>query len=70
VQRANAQLPRIDFTPKVKIELIAPDEAVEAIVECITTVSQTGQIGDGLVWVADVERAWFLFKTVEGKPTT
>lgn len=60
----------IDFTPKIRIEMIAPEDAVEALVECITTVSQTGQIGDGLVWVADIERAWFLFKTVPGKPTT
>jgi nitrogen regulatory protein P-II 1 len=60
----------IDFTPKVKIEIVAPDEIVEEIVSCITAVSQTGQIGDGLVWVADVERAWFLFKTTAGKPAT
>jgi nitrogen regulatory protein P-II 1 len=60
----------IDFTPKIKIEIVAPDEAVEAIVDCITAVSQTGQIGDGLVWIADVERAWFLFKTTPGKPVT
>jgi nitrogen regulatory protein P-II 1 len=60
----------IDFTPKIRIEIIAPDEIVEQLVECITHVSQTGQIGDGLVWVADVERAWFLFKTTDGKPVT
>lgn len=60
----------IDFTPKIRIEMIAPDEVVEALVDCITAVSQTGQIGDGLVWVADIERAWFLFKTVPGKPAT
>jgi len=60
----------IDFTPKIRIEMIAPEEAVEPLVECITAVSQTGQIGDGLVWVADIERAWFLYKTVPGKPST
>jgi nitrogen regulatory protein P-II 1 len=60
----------IDFTPKIRVEIVAPDEAVEAIVECITHVSQTGQIGDGLVWVSDVERSWFLFKTVPGQPAT
>lgn len=60
----------IDFTPKIRIEMVAPDEAVEALVDCITQVSQTGQIGDGLVWIADVERAWFLFKTIPGQPTT
>ncbi len=60
----------IDFTPKIRIEMIAPEEVVEALVDCITAVSQTGQIGDGLVWVADIERAWFLFKTTQGKPVT
>lgn len=60
----------IDFTPKVRIEIVAPEEVVEPIVNCITAVSQTGQIGDGLVWIADIERAWFLFKTTAGKPVT
>jgi nitrogen regulatory protein P-II 1 len=60
----------VDFTPKVKIEIIAPEEVVEAIVDCITQVSQTGQIGDGLVWVSEVDRAWFLYKSVPGKPST
>lgn len=53
----------VDFTPKVRIEIVAPDEAVEALVECITQVAQTGQIGDGLIWVTDVEQARFVFKT-------
>lgn len=60
----------IDFSPKIRIEIIAPEDVVEAVVECITSVSQTGQIGDGLVWIADVERAWFLYKTTPGKPAT
>ncbi len=56
----------IDFAPKVRIEIVAPDEVVDSLVECITQVAQTGQIGDGLVWVTDIDRATFIYKTVQG----
>ncbi len=54
-----------DFSPKIRIEIIAPDEAVPAIYGAISKVAQTGHFGDGLVWVCDVEKATFIFKTVE-----
>lgn len=53
-----------DFTEKVRIEIIAPDEHAHAIVECIVNHARTGQSGDGLVWVTEVERAVFVNKTV------
>ncbi len=52
-----------DYTPKVKIEIVAPDEVAEAIFQCIKDVAQTGHYGDGLVWMIDVEKAAFIFKT-------
>ncbi len=52
-----------DFTAKVFITIIAPDEIVEALVERIITVAQSGQIGDGLVWVTEVEKASFIYKS-------
>lgn len=52
-----------DYTPKVRIEIVAPDDVAEAIVDCIVTISQTGQIGDGLVWMTDVTRSAFIYKT-------
>lgn len=55
-----------DYTPKVRVEIVAPDEVAEAIFIRVTEVAQTGHYGDGLVWVTDVERAAFIFKTTPG----
>ena len=55
-----------DYTPKVRVEIVAPDEVAEAIFQRITEVAQTGNYGDGLVWISDVERAAFVFKTTPG----
>lgn len=52
-----------DYTPKVRIEIIAPDEVAEAIFSKITEVAQTGHYGDGLVWMTAIEKAAFIFKT-------
>ncbi len=53
-----------DYTPKVRIEIVVPDELAEVIFECIVRIAQTGHIGDGLVWITEVERAAFVFKTM------
>lgn len=55
-----------DFTPKVRIEIVAPDDVAEVIFARITEVAQTGHYGDGIVWVTEVERAAFIFKTTPG----
>lgn len=55
-----------DYSPKVRIEIVAPDDVAEALFERITQVAQTGHYGDGLVWITDVERAAFVFKTMPG----
>ena len=47
----------IDFLPKVKIELIIEDEMVEKAVEAIRSSAQTGRIGDGKIFVSNVEQA-------------
>ena len=52
-----------DYTPKVRVEIVAPDEVAESIFQRITEVAQTGHYGDGLVWITDIERAAFVFKT-------
>ena len=44
----------VDFLPKVKIEIIAPDEKVKAIVETIVDKARTGRIGDGKIFVYPV----------------
>lgn len=55
-----------DFTAKVRIEIVAPDELAEELVEKIVSVSSTGHIGDGLVWVTPVDRAVFVHKVMPG----
>ena len=47
----------IDFLPKVKVEVIVLDEQVDECIEAIVDVAQTGKIGDGKIFVYDVERA-------------
>lgn len=64
--RRNIKDELTDYTPKVRVEIVAPDEMAAAIVDCIAQISQTGQVGDGLVWVTDIERALFLFKSMPG----
>ncbi|WP_322760571.1 P-II family nitrogen regulator [Frankia sp. Cr2] len=46
---------KVDFVPKIKIEIVVDDNAVEELVTAITTAAQTGKIGDGKVWVVPVE---------------
>jgi nitrogen regulatory protein P-II 1 len=55
-----------DYTPKIRIEIVAPDEVCDSSVDTIVNNAQIGQVGDGLVWVTDIERAVFLYKTVQG----
>jgi nitrogen regulatory protein P-II 1 len=55
-----------DFSPKVRIEIVVPDEDAEAIFKCITEVAQTGHYGDGLLWMTDIVKAAFVFKTTPG----
>ena len=45
----------IDFVPKVRIEVIADDAEVDAIVDTIIETARTGKIGDGKVWVYSLD---------------
>lgn len=53
-----------DYTAKVRIEIVAPDELAGILFERITEIAQTGHYGDGLVWMTNIERAAFVFKTM------
>ena len=46
----------VDFLPKVKLELVVQDEDVERSIEAITKSAHTGKIGDGKIFVTQVER--------------
>ncbi len=61
-QKGHAELYRgaeyqIDFIPKIKIELVLPDERVAEVVEAIRQEAATGTIGDGKIFVHGVEQA-------------
>ncbi|MFS2318781.1 P-II family nitrogen regulator [Maricaulis sp. D1M11] len=45
----------VDFLPKIKIELVLPENRVEAAIEAIQSAAQTGRIGDGKIFVSPVE---------------
>jgi len=47
----------VDFLPKVKIEIVLPEELVEQAVNAIRNAAQTGRIGDGKIFVSTVEEA-------------
>ena len=55
-----------DYTKKIRLEIVCPDDLSDQIVECITDVAQTGHLGDGIVWVTEVARAVFVHKTTPG----
>ena len=45
----------VDFLPKVKVEVVLGDDAVEAAIEAIRKAAQTGRIGDGKIFVSNIE---------------
>ncbi len=45
---------QIDFVPKIKIELVILDELEQKVVEAITQAAKTGSIGDGKIFISDV----------------
>ena len=47
----------VDFLPKVKIEIVLADDAVDHAVEAIRKAAQTGRIGDGKIFVSNIESA-------------
>jgi nitrogen regulatory protein P-II 1 len=47
----------VDFLPKVKIEVVLPDELVDKAVEAIQQAARTGRIGDGKIFISAIENA-------------
>ncbi|BCD61660.1 nitrogen regulatory protein P-II 1 [Nitratiruptor sp. YY08-26] len=46
----------VDFLPKVKIEVVVPASNVEQVIKAIVESARTGKIGDGKVFVSDIEK--------------
>ena len=48
----------IDFLPKMKIEVVVPDERVDEVIDAIIETAKTGKIGDGKIFVSDMSNAY------------
>ncbi len=46
----------VDFLPKIKMEMVVDDESVEQVTNTIVEAARTGKIGDGKIFVTDVEK--------------
>ena len=56
---------QVDFLPKIKIDLVVPADLVPAIIETVRKEACTGRIGDGKIFVTDVEQS-IRIRTGEG----
>ena len=45
----------VDFLPKMKIEVVIADDQLSAVLDAIVTAARTGRIGDGKIFVSDIE---------------
>jgi nitrogen regulatory protein PII len=60
-QRGHTELYRgaeyvVDFVPKTRVEVAVKDDLVDQVVEAIVTAARTGKVGDGKIFISDVER--------------
>ena len=46
----------VDFLPKIRVEVVLPDNQVEAAIEAIVKAARTGKIGDGKIFTAPLEQ--------------
>ena len=47
----------VNFVPKIKLEMVVPDDLVPQVTDTLSSTARTGKIGDGKVFVLDVEQA-------------
>lgn len=46
---------QVDFVPKLRVDVLVPSTAAAALVDAISRAANTGKIGDGKIWVTDVD---------------
>ena len=46
----------VDFLPKIKLDIVVADENVDKVIATITEAAKTGKIGDGKIFVSDIQR--------------
>jgi nitrogen regulatory protein PII len=47
---------QIDFVPKVSLRIVIDDDRADSVVDTIASSAATGKIGDGKIWVSDIDR--------------
>ena len=47
----------VDFLPKIQLEVVVPDDLAEKVALCVAEAAQTGRIGDGKIFVLDLQEA-------------
>jgi len=47
----------VDFLPKIRVEMVVSDDAVDRVIEAVVRAARTGKIGDGKIFVVPVEQA-------------
>jgi nitrogen regulatory protein P-II 2 len=47
----------VSFLPKLKVEVVVPQDIVDRTIEAVTAAARTGQIGDGKIFVSNVDQA-------------
>lgn len=47
----------VNFVPKIRLDIVVPDDAVDGVLSAIETTAKTGKIGDGKIFVTNVEQA-------------
>jgi len=48
---------KVDFVPKIKVEVVVPDEKLQTVLDAIIHAAQTGQVGDGKIFISNMENA-------------
>jgi nitrogen regulatory protein P-II 1 len=56
----------VGFIPRTKLEIVVTDEQAQEVIDCILKVAHTGHIGDGKIFVYDVEKAYRIRTGEEG----
>lgn len=67
VQQWRGQEYKVEFLPKVKLEIVVPSKDTKRIVQAILKSASTGQVGDGKVFVSSVEEAFKIRSGEEGE---
>lgn len=58
----------VEFVPKAKVEIAVPDALVEPVVEALIQASRTGKVGDGKIFVMDLDQVVRIRTGEQGEP--